>query len=155
MTELRDTSGINVTSSADKTSTATFNSSSFQEYDADKSYSQLALQKTIVPNDVVISQREREITEIAHGIIELADIFKELQTMIIDQGTMLDRVDYNVERMAIDVKAADKELNVASSYQKRGTRRRTIFLLILLVIGMFILLILKPKNHTRSKNEDE
>lgn len=32
--------------------------------------------------------------------------------MIIDQGTMLDRIDYNVERMGTEVKAADKELKV-------------------------------------------
>ena len=92
-------------------------------------------------------QREREITDIAQGIIELADIFKELQGMIIDQGTMLDRIDYNVERMAVDVKAADKELKVATTYQKKGTKRRIIFLLILLVVGMFILLLVKPKRH--------
>jgi syntaxin 16 len=92
-------------------------------------------------------QREREITEIAQGIIELADIFKELQTMIIDQGTMLDRIDYNVERMAVDVKSADKELKVASGYQRKGTKRRIIMLLILLIVGMIILLVIKPKRH--------
>ena len=36
--------------------------------------------------------------------------------MIIDQGTMLDRIDYNVERMAVDVKDADKESKVATGY---------------------------------------
>lgn len=65
--------------------------------------------------------------------------------MIIDQGTMLDRIDYNVERMATDVKGADKELKVASGYQKKGTKRRVILLLVLLVVGMFILLMIKPK----------
>jgi syntaxin 16 len=59
---------------------------------------------------------------------------------------MLDRIDYNVERMAVDVKAADKELKVASGYQQKGTKRRIILLLILLVVGMFILLLLKPKH---------
>ena len=124
---------------------------SLMESDADKSYSQSALQqtaqKTLTSNDSAIMQREREITDIAQGIIELADIFKELQGMIIDQGTMLDRIDYNVERMAVDVKAADKELKVASGYQKKGTKRRIIFLLLLLVIGMIILLIVKPKRN--------
>lgn len=66
----------------------------------------------LTSNDSAIAQREREITDIARGIIELAEIFKDLQTMVIDQGTMLDRIDYNVERMAVDVKAADKEIVV-------------------------------------------
>lgn len=67
-------------------------------------------------------QREREINDIAKGIIELADIFKELQTMVIDQGTMLDRIDYNVERMAENVKGADKELIVV------GPRGATVYI---------------------------
>ena len=90
-------------------------------------------------------QREREINDIASGILELADIFKELQAMIIDQGTMLDRIDYNVETMLTNVKGADKELKVATNYQKKAGRRKIILLLILLVVGMFILLLVKPK----------
>ena len=91
---------------------------SMMESETDKSFSQSTLQqsaqKHLVSNDSAIAQREREINDIARGIIELADIFKDLQTMVIDQGTMLDRIDYNVERMAVDVKAADKELTVVS-----------------------------------------
>jgi len=90
------------------------------ESDADKSFSQSTLQQTaqkhLRGNDAVIAQREQEINDIAKGIIELADIFKDLQTMVIDQGTMLDRIDYNVERMTVDVKAAEKEL-ITVSYQ--------------------------------------
>lgn len=86
------------------------------ESETDKSFGQSMLQQTSLKhlntNDVAIAQREREINDIAQGIIELADIFKELQGMVIDQGTMLDRIDYNVENMAVNVKAADKELNV-------------------------------------------
>lgn len=86
------------------------------ESETDKSLSQSTLQQTsqkqLRGNDSAILQREREINDIAKGIIELADIFKELQTMVIDQGTMLDRIDYNVENMAVNVKAAEKELIV-------------------------------------------
>lgn len=87
------------------------------ESDADKSFSQTTLMQTSQrmmagQNDAAIAQREREINDIAKGIIELSDIFRELQTMIIDQGTMLDRIDYNVERMATEVKGAEKELKV-------------------------------------------
>jgi len=81
---------------------------------ADVSFSQSALQRSaqLTSNDAAIMQREREITDIAKGIIELADIFKELQTMVIDQGTMLDRIDYNVEMLNVNVKEADKEMTV-------------------------------------------
>lgn len=91
----------------------------------------------------MISQREREIEDIAQGIIELANIFQELQTMVIDQGSMLDRIDYNVERVNRDVKEADKELKVATNYQKRSMKRKIMLLLAILIAGVFILLSLK------------
>jgi syntaxin 16 len=95
------------------------------------------------PNEALIAQREHEIEKIAQGIIELANIFQELQTMVIDQGTMLDRIDYNVERMSRDVKEADKELKVASGYQQRSIKRKAMLLLAILIAGVFILLSLK------------
>jgi syntaxin 16 len=152
-TELKALGGMS--SPMDRSSTpqfANYTDPSLMESDADKSYSQSTLQQATAQrsrhtNDAAIEQREREIAEIAQGIIELADIFKELQNMVIDQGTMLDRIDYNVERMAVDVKAADKELTVATGYQKKTTKRKIILLLILLVVGMFILLLAKPKRR--------
>ena len=70
---------------------------SLVESDADRSFSQSTLQQTAQKrrpdNDTAIAQREREIEEIAQGIIELANIFQDLNTMVIDQGTMLDRID--------------------------------------------------------------
>lgn len=126
---------------------------SLLESDADRSFSQWALQQSTThqkqtqSNDAVIMQREREIEDIAQGIIDLSDLFRDLQNMVIDQGTMLDRIDYNVENMNTDVKAAEKELVVASGYQKKTTKRKIILLLILIVAGMIILLIIKPKKH--------
>lgn len=87
------------------------------ESEVDKSYSESTLLQTQQlqrrpqnAHDHAIAQREREINEIAQGIIELADIFRDLQAMVIDQGTMLDRIDYNVEKMGHEVKGAEKEL---------------------------------------------
>lgn len=170
--ELRDMSGLGTSSpiGGERSSTPLGGSSSLTtsaaayaadpsllESDADRSYSQTALQqaqqqvvrggKGRTANEAAISQREREIEDIAQGIIELADIFRDLHTMVIDQGTMLDRIDYNVERMAVDVKAADRELVVADGYQRRTTKRKLILLLLLLIAGAIILLVIKPKKH--------
>ncbi|KAK5118326.1 hypothetical protein LTR62_002839 [Meristemomyces frigidus] len=97
--------------------------------------------------DQAIAQREQEIERIAQGVIDLSNIFQELNSMVIDQGTVLDRVDYNVERTREDVKEAEKELVTATGYQKKGTRRKVIFLLVLIVVGMVILLAIKPKKR--------
>ncbi|WQF89680.1 Putative target SNARE coiled-coil domain, syntaxin/epimorphin [Colletotrichum destructivum] len=155
--KLRGMSGLNsgVGVPGDRGSTPQPSSSymdpSMLESDADRSFSQSTLQATqqklLQSNDAAIIQREREIEDIAQGIIELADIFRDLQNMVIDQGTMLDRIDYNVERMATDVKGAEKELVVAAGYQKKTTKRKIILLLILIIAGMIILLVIKPKKH--------
>ncbi|KAJ6283961.1 t-SNARE [Bipolaris maydis] len=126
-----------------------YNDPALQESDADRSFSQSTLLQTKQqrmrhdPNEALIAQREREIEDIAQGIIELANIFQELQTMVIDQGSMLDRIDYNVENMFRDVKEADKELKVASGYQRRSVKRKIMLLLAILIAGVFILLSLK------------
>ncbi|KAK3325296.1 t-SNARE [Apodospora peruviana] len=130
------------------------------ESDADRSFSQSTLQasthqKLLHSSDLAISQREKEIDEIAQGIIELSDLFRDLQTMVIDQGTMLDRIDYNVERMGADLKEADKELTVASGYQKKTTKRKIILLLLIIIAGMIILLVIKPKKHNQPQSEPE
>jgi syntaxin 16 len=147
--ELRDLGGF---ASPFRTATPVqnpYNDPAMQESDADRSFSQSTLLQTKQqrmrhdPNEALIAQREHEIEKIAQGIIELANIFQELQTMVIDQGTMLDRIDYNVERMSRDVKEADKELKVASGYQKRSIKRKIMLLLAILIAGVFILLSLK------------
>lgn len=128
---------------------------SLMESESDRTFSQATLTQAQQrlqrnPNETIIAQREREIEDIAQGIIELANIFQELQTMVIDQGSMLDRIDYNVERMAVDMKAADKELTVATGYQKKSVKRKIILLLLLLVVGMIILLGLKLSSKKSS-----
>lgn len=155
--ELKALSGFETPLERASTPQNPYSDPSLMDSETDKTYSQRTLatssqlqsQRSLHTNDQAIATREREINDIAQGIIELADIFRELQSMIIDQGTMLDRIDYNVERMAVDVKAADKELTVATGYQKKTLKRKIILLLILLIVGMFIVLLVKPKRHSR------
>ncbi|ODQ64269.1 t-SNARE [Nadsonia fulvescens var. elongata DSM 6958] len=123
------------------------------EDDMDK-FSKDALQQSsslmLSSNDAAILQREQEINKIAQGIIEISAIFKDLQTMVIDQGTLLDRIDYNIENMNVYVKQADKELIKAGHYQKRTQKCKVIFLLTLVIFGLIIVLIVKPKHHNFS-----
>lgn len=65
-------------------------------------------------NQDFIQDRDREIAGIAQSITELADMFKDLGNLVLDQGTLLDRIDYNVEQMSTDVRGAVEELKVAT-----------------------------------------
>jgi syntaxin 16 len=96
----------------DRATTPSFlDDTSAPDYDVSLSQSALRQQQTQQrTNDASIVQREREIEDIARGILDLSELFKELQTMVIDQGTMLDRIDYNVELTRDRVKDAHVEL---------------------------------------------
>ncbi|KAG0227099.1 hypothetical protein BGW42_003157 [Actinomortierella wolfii] len=102
-----------------------------------------------------ITQREQEINHIAKSIFQLADIFKDLQTMVIDQGTLLDRIDYNVEQTNSHLQDAVFELQEGEKYQKQARKRKIILLLILIIVGLIIILIFKPKRHSVSRTETE
>lgn len=121
---------------------------------AQEQLSQGQQQQQVYSNQINLQQREREITQIAQGILELSEIFKDLQTMVIDQGTVLDRIDYNIENTRVSVKQADKELVKATHYQKRTQKCKIILLLSLLVLGLLIILIIKPKKHGNSGNNN-
>lgn len=68
----------------------------------------------IESSEAAIDQREREINQIAKSIYQLADIFRDLQTLVIDQGTLLDRIDFNIEQTNVHVQHAVVELDQVS-----------------------------------------
>ncbi|GAA5862357.1 hypothetical protein JCM3774_002490 [Rhodotorula dairenensis] len=111
----------------------------------------LAQQQLFAPSSLeatdAVDRRNAEIHSIAQSIADLADMFKDLSSLVIDQGTLLDRVDWNVEQMNTEVKGAVEELTQATRYQRRSGKCQLIFLLVLLVIGCVIILTLRPPRH--------
>eukprot|EP00435_Cladocopium_sp_Y103_P069894 s617_g34.t1 len=49
--------------------------------------------------EVIAAQRSSEIAQIASSVVELNRIFKDLASLVIDQGTVLDRIDFNTEKI--------------------------------------------------------
>jgi len=94
-----------------------------------------------------LRMRDHELTEIAKSISDLAGLFKDLSVLVIDQGTLLDSVEYNIEQTSVQIAEAVKELDVATRYQKNTGRRKCIFLLLLIIFGLIVVLIFKPRRH--------
>ncbi|KDO36782.1 hypothetical protein CISIN_1g040750mg, partial [Citrus sinensis] len=55
-------------------------------------------------------EREREIQQVVESVNELAQIMKDLSVLVIDQGTIVDRIDYNIQNVATTVDEGLKQL---------------------------------------------
>ncbi|KAF0721909.1 hypothetical protein Ae201684P_020863 [Aphanomyces euteiches] len=91
----------------------------------------------------LINERDREVQQIATSIQELATIFKELAVLVIDQGTILDRIDYNMEQVVERTQAGIVELEKAETIQKSARPMKCIGILLVLITLMTIILMLK------------
>ncbi|KAL3859292.1 hypothetical protein ACJMK2_009517 [Sinanodonta woodiana] len=90
---------------------------------------------------VAVQQRENEINKIVRSIQDLNEIFKDLSQMVVDQGSILDRIDYNVEHASVQVEQGLKQLQKAEKYQKKSRKMYIIIILAVLVILLIVILI--------------
>lgn len=89
-------------------------------------------------------EREQEIGAIVRSIIDLNSIFKDLSQMVADQGTVLDRIDYNVEQTHVQVKEGLKQLQKADTYQRKNRKMCAIVVLAAVtILLLFILVVVK------------
>lgn len=85
-------------------------------------------------------ERDREVRNILQSIGDLTNIMKDLSTLVIDQGTILDRIDYNMEQVATSVEEGVKELVRAEKSQKQSRVILCImFLLVAVIVMIFII----------------
>ncbi|KAJ2159224.1 Integral membrane protein SED5 [Coemansia sp. RSA 552] len=99
--------------------------------------------QAVEANDEVIAHREGELAAIHQSITDLAAIFGQTQEMIIDQGTLLDRIDFNIENTAVNTAAAAEELEVANQSHKGAVANKCIVALGVVVIVLVVILLLK------------
>ena len=104
-------------------------------------------QEMIRANVDDIDQRDAEIMEIAKSIEDLAIVFKELAVLVIDQGTILDRIDYNMEVAVDRVDEGVVQLERARKYQKASRPIKCIMCLVLIIVILIIMLILKHQGN--------
>lgn len=88
-------------------------------------------------------EREREIQQVVVSVNELAQIMKDLSVLVIDQGTIVDRIDYNIQNVATTVDEGLKQLQKAERTQKKGGMVMCATVLVIMCFVMLVLLILK------------
>ncbi|KAB1994965.1 hypothetical protein ES319_D13G130800v1 [Gossypium barbadense] len=94
-------------------------------------------------NEALTVEREREIQQVVESVNELAQIMKDLSVLVIDQGTIVDRIDYNIQNVATTVEEGLKQLQKAERTQKQGGMVMCATVLVIMCFVMLVLLILK------------
>ncbi|KJP87396.1 hypothetical protein AK88_02953 [Plasmodium fragile] len=94
-------------------------------------------------NGVNIASRNTDLKKISNTVIDLHHIFKELSVMLVEQGSMLDRIDYNLD---LSLDKCEKGLNKLKIFHKNEGDKlaaRCVSFLTWLIFVLLILIILK------------
>ena len=68
------------------------------------------------------SNRSKEIQDISKSIVELAEIMNDLRVLVEDQGTILDRIDYNIEQ--VEEMTEESLTIIQDSHEQQKVRKR-------------------------------
>ncbi|KAN0022718.1 hypothetical protein ACTFIU_005454 [Dictyostelium citrinum] len=91
-----------------------------------------------------IMSRDKEIRNIVKSINDLSHLFQDISLLVVQQGTLLDRIDYNLNETEAMVIEANTEIHETNKMHKEYRSRLCILMiLVALVVAMVFIFILK------------
>ena len=93
--------------------------------------------------DLILQSRENELNEIVRGVTNLKEMFKDLQIIVVEQGTILDRIDYNIEIGFDNVSKGKKQIVKANEKHKSSCFRNVILFLQMCIFVEAMMLLFK------------
>lgn len=112
--------------------------------DSERNQRQLQLQEELEFEQEMLQERERRIREIESDMIDVNQIFRDLATMVHEQGETLGTIEENVTVAAANAEEGAQQLEKASQYQAKYRKKLCWLVIILLVIVAVILIIVVP-----------
>ena len=104
-------------------------------------------QSLYAPNRDVISleaeERDTEVKKILESVTDLAMVMQDMSKLIIDQGTILESIEYNCATTSMVVDEGRKELVKAEKTQRAGGVIMCIYFLMAMCVLMTIIIILQ------------
>ena len=90
-----------------------------------------------------IKKRDEDISVLVKSINELSVIFKDLQNIVQEQGTILDRIDYNINISYENSQKGLQSIKKADEHHKDSCFRNAILLLFIIIFVETIMIIYK------------
>ena len=94
-------------------------------------------------NNLNLIKRNNDLDNLLNSVNVLAEIFKDMQTLVMEQGSILDRIDYNIDVASTNVSSGKKSIEKADKYHKNNCFRNVIIILIVCIFIEGLLLIFK------------
>lgn len=81
-------------------------------------------------------QKNRQIAELVKSINQLSTIYKQLNELVIEQGSLIDRIDFNIEEAFLHVERGITHLRGAEDKASSPCARKCMCILIILILAM-------------------
>ena len=91
----------------------------------------------------VMMERNVEINSLFNSINELGEMFKNVEAMVFQQGTILDRIDYNIDLIKDNVHMGYKQIVTANEKRRSSCARNANLTLLLINTIMGLMIIFK------------
>ena len=83
--------------------------------------------------DILLQERDIELDKICKGVNNLHEMFKDMNILVNEQGTILDRIDYNIDIGYDNVSKGKKKLHEANESRKGSCFRNVILVLMVCI----------------------
>ena len=94
-------------------------------------------------NNSILMRRDTQLSELLNSVTDLAEIFKDMQNLVMEQGSILDRIDYNIDIASTNITSGKNSIVKANEYHKNNCFRNVIIVLLVCIFVEALLLIFK------------
>ena len=93
--------------------------------------------------DQLLQKRDNELNEIVREMNNLQEMFKDLHVIVIEQGSILDRIDYNIDVGYTNVLKGKKKIISANEHHQSNCFRNVILFLLICIFVESLLILFK------------
>jgi len=86
-----------------------------------------------------LQERERAVRQLESDILDVNHIFKDLATLVHDQGEVIDSIEANVESTQVRVSEGTEQLRQAETYKNKARKKKFILAIILIIVLAIII----------------
>lgn len=98
-----------------------------------------------------IEARDMEIKRLENSVVEVNQLFKEINALVMEQGEHIDRIEDHVEKAVNDVGSGNKQLEEARENQAKARKKKVccigILVAVLLIAGVIITIVIVQSSN--------